>query len=172
MAVRIPLNQQITTKYTAGKEYMFNSTYREYIGHYYELNNRLFAGKEFNSLSPEIVLIQSDKINKLLTNPNTFVYGKISKNILLESKELPSIQATRIQGTNYLAKKNNLFPVKIIFISEDVYNENFQNNVLYSFTEVYLDQELGWQINEQNIKDIPEIILFLRGEVEDGNLGG
>ena len=44
MSVRIPSNQIVKSKYTIGKEYMFESTYREYQGYYYELNGKLFAG--------------------------------------------------------------------------------------------------------------------------------
>jgi hypothetical protein len=78
MGLRIPQNQTVTSKYTSGKEYMFVETYREYIGYYYELNGKLFAGKEFDLKAFELIKIDSSKVNKLLTNPATFTYGKVS----------------------------------------------------------------------------------------------
>ena len=61
MSIRIPQNQ-IVYKYTIGKEYMYTNTYREYQGHYYELNGRFFVGKEFNINSLELVIIEPKKI--------------------------------------------------------------------------------------------------------------
>lgn len=78
MGLRVPQNQIVESKYTSGKEYMFNDTYREYIGYYYELNGKLFAGKEFNVNAPELIKINSSGVNNLLTNPFTYIYGKIS----------------------------------------------------------------------------------------------
>jgi len=78
MGLRVPQSQIVTSKYTSGKEYIFNSTYREYIGYYYELNGKLFAGKEFSTNSPELIRIDSSKVNNLLTHPTTYTYGKIS----------------------------------------------------------------------------------------------
>lgn len=98
MGLRIPQNQTVTSKYTSGKEYMFSSTYREYIGYYYELNGKLFAGKEFSTTAPELIRIDSSKVNNLLTSPSTYVYGKIS------STKLPSLKIISLPSSN----NNNL----------------------------------------------------------------
>ena len=84
MGLRIPQNQIVANKYTIGKEYMYKDTYREYQGYYYELNNKLFTGKEFNSNAPELILIPKNNnvpsgFNSLLTKASTYVYGRISK---------------------------------------------------------------------------------------------
>jgi hypothetical protein len=136
MALRIPQNQSIQSKYTAGKEYMFNTTYREYIGHYYELNNKLFAGKEFNPLSPEIILIQSDKVNKLLTNPNTFAYGKISGTRLDNSNISPfHYIPTKTYDSNSNQKDIRYFTQKVNnFLIKEINKDTFttlQKNPLY-----------------------------------------
>ena len=86
MAIRIPQNKIVKSKYTAGKEYMFETTYREYQGYYYELNGKLFAGKEFNSNAPILIKINSDNVNKLLTNPQTYAYGRVSGTKINNSK--------------------------------------------------------------------------------------
>jgi len=176
MDIRIPSNQIVKSKYTIGKEYMYKDTYREYQGYYYELNNKLFTGKEFDSNAPELILIPKNNnvpsgFNILLTKASTYAYGKISGTKLNNTK-LPSIQPSLlISNIKYLAKENNSFPLKIIFISEDIYNENLQNNILYSFTKVYFSYQSGWVITDQNRKDIPEIDLFLIGQVSNEGLG-
>jgi hypothetical protein len=86
MGLRIPKNQIVENKYTSGKEYMFVSTYREYIGYYYELKGKLYAGKEFNVNAPEIINIHSDQVNKSLTNPATYIYGKVSGTQVVQTK--------------------------------------------------------------------------------------
>ena len=167
MAIRIPSNQIVKSKYTIGKEYMYKDTYRGYQGYYYELNNKLFIGKEFNSNAPELILIPKNNnipsgFNSLLTKASTYVYGKISGTKLNNTK-LPSIQPLLlVSDVKYLAKENNSFPLKIIFISKDIYNENINKNVLYSFTFLDFDEEWGFDITDQNRKDIPEIDLFLK----------
>jgi hypothetical protein len=79
MTPKIPSNL-ITTKYTSGGKLMYIDTYKEYQGYYYEYGNKKFVGKEFNINAPELIEINSDKINPLLNSPSTFVYG-ISSNI-------------------------------------------------------------------------------------------
>ena len=105
MGLRVPQNQIVTSKYTSGKEYIFNSTYREYIGYYYELNGKLFAGKEFSTTSPELIRINSNKVNNLLTHPSTYVYGKIS------GVKIPNIKITQLP--NDLSKELNFYCKKI-----------------------------------------------------------
>ena len=56
MGVRIPQNQ-IVYKHTAGGEYMFESTYKEYQGPYYEMSGKIFAGKEVTTSAPVLVPI-------------------------------------------------------------------------------------------------------------------
>ena len=86
MGLRIPKNQIVESKYTSGKEYMFVSTYREYIGYYYELRGKLYAGKEFSANAPEIINMYSDQVNKSLTNPATYIYGKVSGTQVIQTK--------------------------------------------------------------------------------------
>ena len=88
MGLRIPQNQTITSKYTSGGEYMIANTQNEYKGYYYELNNRTYAGENFNTNNPEIIKINSDNYNKLLGNPNTYAYGVVSGVKILNTKIL------------------------------------------------------------------------------------
>jgi hypothetical protein len=166
-AIRIPSNQ-ILFKYTIGGEYIYQSNYKEYQGHYYEINGNTFAGREFNIDSPILIKKTSDKINPLLTSPNTFVYGKLTTLNILSNKEIKSIPIdTSIDQVKYLAKKLNSNPVRIIFISEEDYNENINKNTLYSFTIIDYNPEWGFTITDKNKKDIPEIDIFLKEYSQD-----
>jgi hypothetical protein len=80
MAIRIPKNQ-IQYKYTIGKEYMYKNTFKEYQGHYYIINNNIFAGKEFNIDSPELVVLKSKGVNSIQSNPEVERYIKLAKNL-------------------------------------------------------------------------------------------
>ena len=66
MALRILKNLIVTSKYTSGGEYMFKSTQKEYKGYYYELNGKIYAGKEFKTASYELLKIDIKNINPFL----------------------------------------------------------------------------------------------------------
>jgi hypothetical protein len=161
-SVKIPSNQ-ILFKYTIGGEYIYQDSYKEYQGYYYELNDKIFAGKEFNTNSPLLIKKTSDTINSLLISPKTFMYGKLSKLDIPSNNEIKSIPInTSIEGIKYFAKKLNSNPIRIIFISEEDYNKNINKNRLYSFTNINYNPEWGFTITDQNRKDIPEIDIFLK----------
>jgi hypothetical protein len=90
MAIRIPSNITVKSQYTAGKQYMYESTQREYQGYYYKMNGKIFAGKEFNSNAPTLLKITPNNINSLLTSAATYVYGKITGTKINPNKPLPS----------------------------------------------------------------------------------
>ena len=80
MAVKLPLNQSVKYQYTMGGEYVLPSnTEIPYIGYYYELNGRAFAGKEFRYDAPEILKNTLKSSNPLFQNPETLNYAKLSK---------------------------------------------------------------------------------------------
>lgn len=166
MGLRIPQNQTVTSKYTAGKEYMFVQTYREYIGYYYELNGKLFAGKEFNLKAPELMKINSDKVNKLLTNPATFVYGKISSTKIPDKKPISyQFQKTdpNIQYINRYFIQNiiNVNPILIKEINEENYKQ-MQSNPLYKTIVIKWDTIFNNDVViEQAEKQMPGIKSFL-----------
>lgn len=136
MALRIPKNQIVASKYTAGKEYMFIDTYREYIGYYYELRGKTYAGKEFSIGAPELIHIYSDQVNKSLMNPNTYIYGKVSGTKIVQTK----IESTVFTPTEddykkgskvrYFIKKMNVYPILIKEVNQITY-ESVKNDPLY-----------------------------------------
>jgi len=126
MSIRIPQNIIVEAKYTIGKEYIFVNSYKEYQGYYYELNGKLFAGKEFNQFAPEIKKIEVKNINKFLTNASTFIYGIISgASTLNATKPFNSVSKTSSYELNgkstYYVKKINEVPIKIKQVEEDIF---------------------------------------------------
>ena len=171
MAVRIPTNQIVTSKYTVGKEYLVLSTHKEYQGYFYGLNNKFFAGKEFNINAPELIKMDSDKVNSLLMNPETSTYGELSK-IKLDNTEVQhynsQIEVERNEiVTQYFTRnitQNN--PVIIKQIDSETFNK-LKTNPLYQTTsidcytgtdEFYLKEDL-----DKAEKELPYITLFLTG---------
>jgi hypothetical protein len=106
--MRIPANK-ISFGYTAGKEYKYKKSGNFYIGYYYKLYNKFYAGKEFN---PEVKSLEIVDVKKLkaINNPNSFLYnflagaksGLGSPFIInqkpTKSEALASIQAANKQG--------------------------------------------------------------------------
>jgi hypothetical protein len=106
--MRIPANK-ISYGYTAGKEYKYRKSGNFYIGYYYKLYNKFYAGKEFN---PEVKSLEIVDVKKLkaINNPNSFLYnflagaksGLGSPFIInqkpTKSQALESIQAANKQG--------------------------------------------------------------------------
>jgi hypothetical protein len=159
MGLRVPQNQIVTSKYTAGKEYMFVSTYREYKGYYYELNGKLFAGKEFNPNNVELMKLNSDNVNKLRTNPSTYLYGTISNVVLNKTTKIASIPFTGAV-TRYFAKKINLDPIIIKEISKETF-EQTQSDPLYQTLIVENSSSLTDKQLDNLDKKMPGIKAYL-----------
>jgi hypothetical protein len=165
MGLRVPQSQIVTSKYTSGKEYIFNSTYREYIGYYYELNGKLFAGKEFNTTSPELIRMNSNKVNNLLTHPSTYTYGKIS-GVKINNTKIISIPFNGEQKTRYFVKKLNVNPILI----KEVDKNNFiqvESDPLYQILEVNFKYDLSdEELNVLNEK-MPGIKSYLQYDIDN-----
>jgi hypothetical protein len=158
--MRVPSNIIIENKYTLGKELIYAKTYKEYQGYYYEMNDKLFAGKEFNPRALQLIKINSLDVNLLRLNPKTAAYGNLT-NTKLPTNRLISIPFNSDSGLKYLVKQLNSSPIRIFFVNEETYNRE-KNNPLYSFTVIAFNYEAGFDITDQNKKEIPEIEIFLR----------
>jgi hypothetical protein len=139
MSLKIPKNIIIESKYTQGKEYMTINTYKEYQGYYYELNDRVFAGKEFDVFAPELIRFSSNKINPLLTRLSTYAYAALSQkqnNIL---STVINILATDINPNTdksgeetYYTRKINEIPYSIKQIDKKTYNNTLKDPIYQS----------------------------------------
>ena len=143
--MRIPSNIILKDKYTIGKEYIYSDTYEPYQGFYYEVSNKFFAGKDFDPNAREIIKKDSTQVNRLLLNPKTAEYGRIS-NVQLPISTPPPPQPNffenvpdgleeydayfykRIIGKNILIKQ----------IDKETYGK-YRNNPVYQVIKVKID---------------------------------
>jgi hypothetical protein len=159
MAIRIPLNQIVTSKYTIGKEFMYESTYKEYQGFYYEFNNKFFTGREFNINSPELIKINSDNVNILKQNPKTKRYSAVSNQKIYKENKIVSqptggnTPEANLDEINFYCKKINTNVIKRI--DGETYTL-LQNNSLYQTTFVgkYNGQDQSLALAEIQIPGI------------------
>lgn len=173
MSLRVPANKIVTSKYTIGKEYMFESTYREYQGYYYEMNGKLFAGKEFNINAPVLVKINFLNTNTLRTNPATFIYGIIS-GVKLNNTIPSSFIFQYNSDTRYFSYQLNKKLIKEI--DKDTFT-NFQSNPLYTIISLsYVGGFKDTELKEAE-KKIPGITTYVNTSytnppIEDSGLIG
>jgi hypothetical protein len=167
MSIRIPKNQ-ILFNYTSGKEYLVLSTQKEYQGHYYEINGKFYAGKEFNTSALELIKIDSDKVNSLLLDPKTSTYEKLSK-IKLKNNKVTSMpvggnsKEGDLEEVNFYCKKINTNIIKKI--DEETYNL-LQNDPLYQTTFTGKNKSLDEA--EQEIPGILDwVVSYFRGTSYD-----
>lgn len=170
--MRIPTNI-IETNYTSGNEFVYLINYKFYQGYYYELNDKFFAGKEFNANAPELIKADSREINPLLTNPNTFTYGFLSKVRLNNSKPSSFIYRYEDNVRYFIYSITN----KIIReVNKKTYND-FINNPYYVSVALSYEAEFNeFELNEAE-KKIPGIKTFVNTSYlrppfeEDGSVG-
>jgi hypothetical protein len=147
--MRIPANIITENKYTIGKEYINKKTHKPYQGYYYELNNKFFAGKEFNNNAPELIKIKSDQVNNLLLTAATYIFGSLSK-LKLTDQKIPSFFFKYESNIRYFTVKFNAKSL-IKEISKETFDQ-IQNNPLY--LSVFLSYDGGFNDNELNEAEI------------------
>lgn len=138
---------------------MFATTLKEYQGHYYKLNDKVFAGKEFNPYAPELIKMQLksnkgiSKFNPLLANAATYIYGKISK-IVINNQEPPTYYFNTVKENNtlrYFIKKYNSDIIKEI--NKETYSQ-FLNNPLYASVSLFYNNNF----NQEDLNKAEQII--------------
>jgi hypothetical protein len=156
--MRIPANIITENKYTIGKEFINRKTHKLYQGYYYELNNKFFAGKEFNNNAPELIKIKSDQVNNLLLTAATYVFGSLSK-VKLTDQKIPSFFFKYESNIRYFTVKFNAKSL-IKEINEETFNQ-IKDNPLY--ISLPLSYDGGFNNNELNEaeKKIPGIKSFV-----------
>ena len=165
--MRIPSNI-IEIKYTSGREFVFSLNYKYYQGYYYELNGKIFAGKEFNANSPELIKSNNNNVNTLLTDSKTYTYGFLSKIKLNNTSPSSIISKGNINGgIRYFSKKNNTNPILIREITEETFKQ-YQNDPFYQVISIEFP-EGGYFGNQKNLdeaeKIMPGIKIFITSEL-------
>lgn len=154
--MRVPPNI-IEIKYTSGKEFVFSLNYKYYQGYYYELNGKIFAGKEFNANSPELIKSNSNNVNTLLTDSKTYTYGFLSKIKLNNVSPSSIISKGNINGgMRYFSKKNNTNPILIREITEEIFKQ-YQNDPFYQVISIEFP-EGGYFGNQKSLDDAEKIM--------------
>jgi hypothetical protein len=150
MAVKLPLNQSIKTQYTMGGEYVLpNNIEIPYIGYYYELNGRTFAGKEFKYDAPELLKNTLKASNPLFQNPETLEYAKIS-NFKLATQSPPTIYVNTLKEDSlryFLKKTNTNNIISIVEVSKET-NDQYKNNPFYQSITLSFEYKTGFNNNE------------------------
>lgn len=165
--MRIPSNVITKNQYTAGKEYVYLATYKEYIGYYYVINGKYFTGKTYNSDSSSLELApikKSENTNLFLTQAATYIYGLLSKKNSkeLSSPKFNSIIAPELDTNNkeetetYYVKKLNTIPILIKQVDKKTF-QSLKPNPLYQVTSLKLDYS---NIDEAE-KQMPGLKAFL-----------
>ena len=170
MSLIVPSNVIVENKYTSGNEYMFESTYNKYQGYYYELNNKLYAGKVFDPFAPTLIKINSEGVNKALMNPLTYTYARLSK-IDATQKEPTSYYFDSSKQDNntsrYFIQKHSVQLSAIKEISKETF-EQFQNNSSYSSVQLSYQNRFDDNEIEKAELTIPGIKIFVKSNYAPG----
>jgi hypothetical protein len=183
MGLKVPKNQIVTSKYTSGGEYVTDKEYKNYQGYYYELNNKVYVGKEFNTTASILLKANSPDVNKLITNPFTSIYGAISGIKIINSivNSLPNSSSPNLtdvvdasssnmndtlislntppEKTKFYCSKVNSSPILIKEIDKQNYT-NLQNDPLYKTTFIGTYNNKN-QTPDEAEKQLPGIKAFL-----------
>ena len=161
--MRAPSNIVTTSKYTLGKEFVLADSYKDYQGYYYEISGKYFAGKEFNVLAPELLKLDSDKIDKLRLNAATSIFGLLTKVAIQGVGKVSSIQPTG-DTLRYFVKQINVNPIVIKEVDKNTFNQ-LKLNPLYQTLEVDIpsNTEVGMPAIDEADKKMPGLKAFLLG---------
>jgi hypothetical protein len=167
MSIRIPQNIIVESKYTSGNEYIIIDTNIIYKGYYYEMNGKIFAGKEFDINAIELQKLLPKNINPFLLQVSSYVYGKLSNIKLNNTLPISTIyQPTQEDydigySIRYFYKKINTTPI----IIKETNKENYDlliNDPLY---QVVLIKWGTLKINDTNLtqaeQQMPGLKAFL-----------
>jgi hypothetical protein len=163
MALKIPKNQILTSKYTSGGEYVTDKEYKNYQGYYYEVNNNIYAGKEFNTTASVLLKVNSPDVNKLITNPFTSIYGAIS-GVKLPQTNISSIPFIGEEKLRYFIKKVNVNPINIKEVNKASF-EQTKSDPIYQTLEVNFKYNMT-DIELDNLdKQMPGIKVYLQSDL-------
>jgi hypothetical protein len=175
MALRIPANKIIESKYTTGDEFILEFANIGYVGYYYELNNNLYAGKTFDSKAPKLILIKDR--NTLLDRNNSLAVFSAISGITSQQLQTPNFSSLPTDINNYAepegtpkfyCKKLNNQPILIKEISEDDFNM-LQSNPIYQTLRIDFKSSSDYKSKiapdyiEQAEQQMPGITSFLYG---------
>jgi len=168
MSIKIPLNL-IKYQYTSGKEFVYVVSNFKYQGHYYEFNNKFYAGKEFNLTNPEIQKTTSENVNTLLKQASTYLYGRISNINIGQPTKVSSYQynSSSPSDIRYFTTKINVKPSTIKEIDVITFNSISKDPLYQSVALSYIDGFKEVELNNAEQK-IPGIKRYLENSYVPG----
>lgn len=148
--MRIPKNKIQTGKYTQGNEFVELLSNKPYQGYYYELNNKFYIGKEYNSEAIEIIKAQQqNQLYNVSQNVALFSFLSGITSQALTSPRVSGIPKTNfipkiniIDSTRYFSQKVNVNPIIIKEIDKETY-DSLQGNPLYITTFISPNQDIN-----------------------------
>jgi hypothetical protein len=166
--MKVPSNIIETGKYTIGKEFINTADNKEYQGYYYQINNKYFAGKEFNNKAPELKKIDDYYYTLYNINKEYSRLTKLNLKTLQSPKTIhnPDMSNKDYNGEDFLtyyAKKINSSPILIREINKETYLQ-LQNNSIWQVISLLTTQgDGGISIEEINKaeKEMPGIKAWL-----------
>jgi len=161
--MRIPKNSIKEGKYTAGGEFIVESTNVNYVGYYYKLNGALYAGKSYDVKAPKLVPVINR--NQLLTKGlSTAVYSVVSgiTSQMLRQPLINSIPSVPLPNNptsslKFYCKKINSNIIKEI--DETTYN-SLQSQPIYQSTFIGTYNKKT-QTVDQAEQQVPGVKAFL-----------
>jgi hypothetical protein len=149
-------NNIIQIKYTSGGEYKFVGSSKEYVGYYYNIGKKTYAGERFDIRSPE--LIELSAAVSLKDNPSIFSSGLSSQKI----SSIPFVPNNRPM-LRYFAKKITQSDSITIKEINKVTFDQLKSNPLYQTAEI----EFSYNLSEQQLDEINKLMPGLGSFIED-----
>lgn len=153
-----PKNKILENQYTAGKQYIYKSSGKEYIGYYYILSDgRIFNGKNPQYYPTEELIKFKDFSLDSITDPMVLSYNKLKKGTSIEKILTYGIIPTFYPNptneeytlgiiTRYFCKPINGNSSNIKEISKDTYESLLYKKGEYD-SEFHIITKLPWQIS-------------------------
>ncbi len=125
--MRVPANK-ITKGYTAGKEYTYKKSTNFYIGHFYKLYNKYYAGKDYDPNAKQLEIVPVAK-TKAINNPNSFLYNFLAgAKAGLTSPPILNKKPTKSEALASIAAANTQGFIPVIGVNMDADSQAIQSN--------------------------------------------
>lgn len=139
MAAKVPSNLFLS-KYTTEGKFVVKNTYAPYKGYYYTINNKVYAGQQYDINSPELITVEEANLSTRASSVDVYTYTAVSKNSVTPTPPVPHIP---FAPTN--EDFSNGFAMRYFYkkVNEDIIREtdresyaSIQGNPIYQTTEV------------------------------------
>lgn len=125
--MRTPANLVIKG-YTAGKEYTYKKSTNFYIGPFYKLRNKYYAGKDYDPDAKQLEIVPVVK-TKAINNPDSFLYNFLAgAKSGLNSPPILNKRPTKTQALESIQAANKQGFVPVVGVNYDADSQSIQTN--------------------------------------------